>query len=310
MSRLFTSVDNRPSLLPDHLPLLALFALIVREGSMSRAAARARLTRAGVSQRLRRLEEQLGMPLLRRTTRRLELTEGGSELLASTSRLLDDLERIDAVLGHRATAPPLRIAAPPLFVKRWLVPLLGEFVDEHPGPIELELANRSIDLLSARVDLVVRTTLQVPPGTVARRLTTNRLLVVAAPSYLERHGTPSRPHELIHHHCLRYGPADPRVEWRFRVGRSTTVVPIRPRWTCDDGEILIALAVAGRGIIVIPSLGIASELAAGALVSILEGYRRDEVGTWTILPAGRRAPARARALARFLAARLPAALQR
>src|SRR5688572_6547445 len=114
---------------------------------MSRAAVRARLTRAGVSQKLRRLGEELGVPLLPRTTRRLELTDAGSGLLASTSRLLDDLERIDAVVGHRATAPPLRIAAPPLIVKRWLVPILRDFVDEHPGPIELELASRSIDLL-------------------------------------------------------------------------------------------------------------------------------------------------------------------
>lgn len=303
MATLSTSVNNPP--LPDLelLPSYALFALVVRRQSMSQAARETGLTRSAVSQKLQRLEAALGTVLLRRTTRRVSPTEAGAALLASCSRLLEDLEGIRASVQDVDTRP-LRINGPANLLRGPVGALLRDFVDREPGAVQLFVESRHVDLLESPADVVLRAARRIPPHAVARSLAVDRFVVAASPQYLSRAGVPLTPLDLTRHECLRYALSRLDDEWKFRVDGQEVVIPVRPTWAADDGEVLVQLAVAGRGLIVVPSFMVAEQVEQGALQVVLEGFREDTLTFWAVLPEGRQAPRRARALAWFLGSRL------
>ena len=294
--------DNRGGLSIEHLSSLALVAAIGRYGSMSGAAREAGLTRSAVSQRLRRLEDELGVVLFRRTTRRLEPTEAGAVLLAASDGLLDELARIDASWTDRAPAPSLHVEVPRVLVGRGVAAALAEFSLRSPGPVHLEVADARADLLRTRADVVVRVSEEVPEDAVARRLFIDRTVVVGSPDYLARRGAPAQPFELTRHSCLRYVHRELRREWRFRVDGRTLSVPVRSSMRSDDAEALVGWALEGRGLVSMPSFMVAHAIAEGTLVEVLADAAAEERPTaWAILPAGRGASRRARALLKVLA---------
>jgi DNA-binding transcriptional LysR family regulator len=290
------------------LPHYALFALVVHRRSMSQAAREAGLTRSAVSQRIRRLEDVVGTVLLRRNTRRVTPTEAGNQLLASCSRLLEDLGAIRGVAASRAGSAPLRVNGPSNLLRTCAESLLVQFTEQHPGPVELEVNGRLVDLVDARADVVLRIARKLPESAIARRLALDRFIVVASPDYLARRGEPRTPHELAVHDCLRYTVSRLEDEWRFHTPEGEVVAPARFTWSADDGELLLRLALAGRGLLVTPSFMVAEAVKHGALKVVLEGYRKDSLGIWAVLPEGRRASRRARAFVDFLARRMERAL--
>lgn len=292
----------------DLLPLYGLFALVVRAQSFSAAAKEAGLTRSAVSQRIARLEARLGVELFRRTTRRVLPTAQGLALYEAASRLLDDTRGLQLLGPPKET--PLRINAPLSLVTAALTELLPEFVKDSPGPIELTVESRPVDLLEARDDVVVRVARQLPGGVVGRKLATDVIVAVASPAYLAKHGTPHTPHDLLRHRCLRYRPTPAEAEWRFTPPRGAPVtIPVTAPWLVDEGSVMQQLVRQGEGIATMPSFMVKADLDAGVLVRVLPGFRLSSLELWALLPAGRRAPPRARALiellARKLASRLP-----
>lgn len=292
----------------DLLPLYGLFALVVRHQSFSTAARETGLTRSAVSQRIARLEAKLGVELLRRTTRRVAPTAQGLALYEAASRLLDETGDLQN-LGPRREAP-LRLNAPLALATAALTGILAEFQRSSPGPIELAVESRPIDLFDAKDDVVVRVARQLPGGVVGRRLTTDHIVCVASPAYLAKHGTPETPQDLLRHRCLRYRPTPAELEWRFTPPRGAPFsVPVTASFTVDDGAVLQQLVREGAGLGAIPSFMVKADLDAGVLVRVLAPWALSSLVVWGLLPAGRKAPPRARQLvellARTLSARLP-----
>lgn len=299
--------NNDAELELESLPLYGLFALVVRHQSFTVAARISGLARSAVSQRIARLETRLGTELLRRTTRRVTPTEAGLRLFERCVPLLEQAERLRSDLKRELDAGPLRVNAPQSLTQVCLARLLVRFEASTPGTIDLSLDNRVIDLLETRADLVVRVSQDVPADQVARRIGETQLVVVASPKYLEVHGAPESPQELVHHRCLRYTPSLSR-EWRFGEGARSFTVPVTGPFIATDGMVLKTLVLADQGLAVLPTFMIADELRSGALVQVLKTAPKEKLSVWGILPAGRRAPERAKRLIDFLARNLRAVL--
>ncbi|MFT3710722.1 MAG: LysR family transcriptional regulator [Archangium sp.] len=292
------------------LPSWGLFALAVRHQSFAEAARRAGVTRSAVSQRIARLEAHLGVELLRRTTRKVAPTAHGLALFEAAQRLLDDASALDDAGTKDREEAPLRINAPGSLMA-WstllgsgLTTILTAFRQTSPGPLELSLENRPIDLFETKDDVVIRVARSLPPGVIGRKLGTDEVLCVAAPAYVEKHGQPETPQALMRHRCLRYRPTAADVEWRFTAAKGAPFsVPVTAHWTVDDGITLLQLVRAGEGIAVMPGFMLRSEIAAGHLVRLLPTYKLATLEIWALLPAGRKSPPRARAFVDFLARR-------
>jgi DNA-binding transcriptional LysR family regulator len=293
----------------DLLPLYGLFALVLREQSFSAAARETGLTRSAVSQRIARLEAKLGLELFRRTTRRVAPTSHGLALYEAASHLLDDARGLHQLGPPKET--PLRVNAPLALATGTLTSILTQFARQSPGPIELTMENRPIDLLAAQDDVVVRVARQLPGGVVGRKLALDSIVAVASPGYLEKKGAPQTPHDLLRHQCLRYRPTPAEVEWRFTPPRGASVtVPVSAQFTVDDGTVLQQLVREGAGIATMPGFMVKADLDAGLLVRVLPGFKLSSLELWALLPAGRRSPPRAKALVELLARQLPARLPR
>jgi DNA-binding transcriptional LysR family regulator len=285
---------------------LALLAKVVELRSFSAAARDLGLAKSAVSKRIAVLEKKLGVRLLVRTTRQVTLSDIGLQVHEHCAALLGAargaavaLQATDA--GERGV---VRINAPGLFAQRVMAPLLQRYLQVHPQvEVELNSDDAMIDLTSGRFDVVIRIA-RVPQeqSIVARPLGADRLVLVGAPAYLASQGTPSDPHELAHHSCMRYVQRTAAVEWRFKGEGGPLVVPVRSRFAAGDDATLREAAVAGLGLTIMPRCFVAEELAGGRLAEVLKGRLwQPERTVHALLPEGRLAPARVKKLVTFLA---------
>lgn len=288
---------------------LALFATVVEAGSLSAAARRLRLSKAAVSDRLRRLEERLGARLLDRSTRRLSPTEAGRAAYDHARRMVEAGEAAARAAGslHEEARGLLRIAAPTTFAPLHLAPLLPEFLAAHPDlRIELVLAPGASDLLAEGLDLAVRIGPLADSRLTARRLGRSRVLLTASPAYLARRGRPEAPTALPAHDLLAFTPLGRQGEWALKgPGRTTAAVAFQPRLACDDGETLLQAALAGLGIAALPDWMVAAPLAERRLETVLPGWGADPVPIHALHAGGRQPAAKIRRFVDCLAERLP-----
>lgn len=285
---------------------LALFARVVDARSFSEAARRSGIAKSAVSRRVALLESRLGVQLLRRTTRSLQVTAEGARFYEHCARLLASAQAAeDAVAGAETSLRgEVRISAPVTFAQMHLVRALAAFQIEHPEVrVELTTDDRFVDIVGAGFDLVIRIAQLKNASFVARRLAVDRLVVVGAPSYLERAGRPETPEDLVLHNCLHYALVPLAGEWRFRGEDGKPVAAVAGNFSSTDGTALKEAAVAGLGLAVVPSFMAAPDLAAGRLELLLEGHRRAEIGIYAVVSSSRGLPLRVRALVDFLARR-------
>lgn len=291
----------------DSLTGLRVFVKVVETGSFTAAAEALELSRAMVSKHVQTLEARLGVRLLQRSTRRVALTEAGSRYHARASAWLEDMDTTEAELGQLITEPrgTLRISAPMSFGRVYVAPLLGEFLNRHPGlRINLALADRAVDLIEDGYDLAVRIGELADSSLVCRRLAATRLLLCASPGYLARYGTPDHPAELSGHECLSYRLSDTPSDWHFNdADGHTATVRIDGRVRADNGEALCEAAANGLGIVLQPDFIAGPFLQAGRLLALLPGWNTREIGIHAVYPERRYLPARARRFIDFLAER-------
>lgn len=289
----------------DRIASYALFARVVRMQSFTAAASQSGIAKSAVSTRIRELEERLGVQLLRRTTRKLALTEEGVRFYEHCARVLESAEAAEVAIAGAGDAVrgTIRVGAPVTFSQMHLAAACADFLALHPEvALELTSEDRMSDVVEGGFDLIVRIGRIESGSFVARKLASDRLIVCAAPSYLARRGRPESPEDLVHHDCLHYAHVPLRGEWRFRGKSGAYAVPITPRFSASDGTVLREAAIAGLGLAVLPSFMVAPDLARGALELVLEGARRAEIGIFAVT-ASRKLPARTRALSDFLAKR-------
>lgn len=291
----------------DTLTGLRVFVKVVETGSFTAAAEALELSRAMVSKHVQTLEARLGVRLLQRSTRRVALTEAGSRYHARASAWLDDMETTEAELAQLTAEPrgTLRVSAPMSFGRVHVAPLLAEFLARYPGVrIDLALADRAVDLIEDGYDLAVRIGDLADSSLVCRRLAASRLLLCAAPDYLDRCGQPRHPAELSAHECLSYRLSDTPSEWSFTAADGTqATVRIDGRVRADNGEALCEAAAAGLGIVLQPDFIAGPYLHAGRLLALLPEWGTREIGIHAVYPERRYLPARARRFVDFLAER-------
>ncbi len=287
----------------EDLPALALFARVVQLHSFTAAADASGLAKAAVSQRISRLEQRLGVQLLRRSTRRLGVTEAGMRLYEHASALLHVASGADAALNAgEAVRGKLRLNAPGTINRGQLARALGSFLELHPAVVlSVTLEDRLIDLVTGDFDVVLRVIEADRRTSVARKLGTDRIVVVGAPSYLSASPPLATPYDLVQHSCLRNSALPERVDWRLgkRGRRYTVAVP--SRFESSDFTLLHAAALAGVGLLVTLAMTVADDLAEGRLREVLGDYESEPQGIYALLAERTHAAPAARALVTHLA---------
>lgn len=281
---------------------IATFVAVAEAGSISEAARRLRLAKSVVSERLAELERSLGTVLLHRTTRRLALTEDGGAFLERAAHITREVEEAAADLAERrgALSGPLRLAAPVTFGRLHLGPALYPFLARHPRiELTLELDDRRVDAAAEGYDAVLRHGVPADTRLVAWRLAPSRRVLVAAPSYLSRHGMPGSIGELEQHRGIFYtnrGVAD----WRFPGVQGGLSVRARVALRVNNGDMMRDAAIAGLGIALLPTFISGTAVRAGTLQVVEVGAEAEGEFVYMAHPEGRRSSAKLRALAACL----------
>ena len=288
---------------------LAFFAALASTGSLSAAAREQNVSTAAVSRRLSAMEKRLGVGLVRRTTRRMSLTPEGELYLQHARRILADLNDMEReVSGSRGTPLGLlRVNATLGFGRSHVAPVLSRFVRKYPQvEVQLQLSVNPPPLTDDAFDVCIR--FGEPPNArvVAHRIADNRRLLVAAPAYLARAGTPQLPRDLIRHNCIGIRQGDEAYGlWRLtgtRAGdRKTVAVRTRGTLTTNDGEIAVNWALDGHGILLRAEWDVARYLRSGRLVQVLPDYATPAADVYAVYPQRHQGSARVRAFVDFIA---------
>lgn len=281
---------------------IAAFVAVAEAGSISEAARRLRLSKSVVSERVAELERGLNATLLHRTTRKLTLTEDGIAFRERAIRIVSEVQAAASDLAERRglLTGPLRIAAPVSFGRRHLGPALYPFLAQHPEiKLTLDVDDRRVDAASEGYDAIVRHGAIADSRLVVWKLARSRRLLVAAPDYLDRHGTPASLAELEGHRGIFYtnrGAAD----WRFEGPGGATVVRARLALGMNNGDMLHDAAVAGLGIALLPAFIAGPAVREGQLNEIDVGLSPEPEFIYMAHPEGRRASTKLRAIAQHL----------
>ena len=296
-------------------PIHAL-TVLAEAGSFTAAAQRLNLSKAAMSQRVAELEAAAGVPLVQRTTRSMQLTDAGRQLVAATQGAFAAIDQAFAHVRDLAAMPSgrLRVTAPVALARQCIVPLLPGFLAAHPAlQIELDLSDRLRPLAQEGFDLAIRHTSTPPDTHVAWMLRETRSLLLASPAYLAGRPAPRSPEDLRDHDCLFYPRPGDTAAWSFeRQGRKASErvsVPLKGPFAANNSEALREAALAGLGITLLPDFSAAPALAAGQLVELLPGWRAvGAFGThlWAIRPYAAQVPRGVRALVDWIAAGLRA----
>lgn len=261
----------------DVLHTMRVFVAVVEGGNLVRAAERLGTSNAAISRHVAALEEHLGVRLLNRTTRRLSMTDAGQDFFTRAQQILEDVAETEALAGEGVATPSglLRISAPLSFGIRRLSQWLPGFIDRYPDlKLHVDLTDQMVDLASDGTDVAVRIARQPAyTNVIARRISTVRTIVCAAPEYLARRGRPRIPSDLTEHDTLSFSYLSTGDSWAFRdtAGHEATV-RIRPRVHATNGNLLCELALQGLGVINQPAFIVEQHIASGKLEPVLTGW--------------------------------------
>lgn len=281
------------------------FVRVAETGAFARAAERMGISKSIVSRRVARLEESLGAKLLTRSAQGAQPTDIGQAYFERASNILIELEAAQEVVADAVTqiAGPIRMSAPLTFGTQYLAPALADFVNLHPKvDFDVSLEDRKVDLVGGGFDLALRIGNLADSALIARRIAPVRAAVVASPGYLAARGRPKHPRDLADHAVLLYTNSN-RLDWRFKVAEGWETARGHARFRADNGEILREAAIAGLGIVALPTFIASPALRSGALEIVLGDYPLEDSALHVVMPPGRATTARVRALVDFLAAR-------
>lgn len=261
----------------DTLQSLRLFSEVGRRGSFSAAARAAGLSTASVSRHVMALETSMGVQLVNRNTRRCSLTDAGQSLFQRLQLIFEDLQHATEQVKSLQASPQglLRVHARVALGTACIAPALPTFLRQHPDlQVRLSLTNdNGLDLIRNEIDVDLRTGVLPDSAWICRKLCSSRRLLVAAPSYVERHGAPSTPADLASHNCLLYRIGSEQCMWRFRdpAGMVTDLFP-RGTLESDSGAALMAATYDGVGISQMTDWAVAADIRNGRLMRLLPDY--------------------------------------
>ena len=291
----------------DRLDAMHLFVRVAETGSFSGVAQQLGVARSVVTRQIAALEAHLGVKLMARSTRRLALTASGTAYLEKCRVILNLVEVAEADVAEERATPRgrIRVSVPLSFGLKRVAPLLLDFLRRYPEVgLDMDYSDRRANLIEEGIDLSIRIARRLEAGDVARRIGSGRMLVVAAPDYIARHGRPQHPAELAHHECLGYTAGNGSLAWQFLVDGQIESFPVRSRISANNGDVLTEAAAQGLGITCQPDFIADIFIAAGRVEAILADFPLPELGIYAVLPSNRHIPHRVRVLMDFLGERL------
>ena len=272
----------------DKLRAMTSFVRIVDRGSLTAAAADLGVSLPSMVRTLAMFERELGVTLLNRTTRRLHLTDEGRHYLERCRAILGQMQEAEAGLHSRRTIPrgKLSVTASVLFGRRYIAPIVNEFVRRYPDvTADVLFLDRVVNLVEEGVDAAVRIGHLADSSLAATRLGAVRRVICASPAYLRAHGTPRRPEELRVHRCVRFTGLAPREEWTFRA--RPRKVAITCALTCNQAEAAIEACVDGIGLGSFLSYMVAPLMRSGKLKYVLEDFEMEPLPVQLLYPHSR-----------------------
>jgi len=291
----------------DKLRAMEVFIRIVEAGSLTRAAESLDCSPPSVVRMLAALEREVGARLLNRTTRRIHLTDDGAIYLEHCRTILAALREAEAALESRRASPQGRLAvtAPVLFGRRYVAPILNDFLAAYPSVnAELLLLDRTVDMIEEGMDLGVRIGSLPDSSSIAIPVGTLRRVVCASPQYLRKHGVPRTPASLRDHACVRFTALTPGREWHFRVRGRPFRVPVPTRLSCNQVDAAVAACMEGVGVCTFLSYQVAAAVGAKKLRHVLTGFEPEPIPVQVIYPHARPPSATVRAFVETVVSRL------
>jgi len=288
----------------DRLLCERMFVAVLEAGSFAAAAQRLGTSSGQASKLVSRLETELGVRLLHRTTRALAATEAGQVYFDRMRGILDEFDAVETEVRNAAQLPrgKIRMSAPLSFGTLRLAPVLADFAKAYPEiSLDVHFSDRLVNLVDEGFDLAVRVGKPGDSALISRKLCQSQVIVAASPAYLAQRGRPERPEDLVGHDCLiDTNYRDPQ-HWSFRNGQR---VAVAGRLAFSNASACMIAAEAGLGIASSPDFVLAESLKAGRLQPLLTGYQEPPLGVFALYPSGRQLALKMRVLIDFLVAAL------
>jgi DNA-binding transcriptional LysR family regulator len=283
----------------------AVFARTAELNSLSAAGRELRLSAAVVSSRIAKLEKQLGVRLLNRTTRRVNLTEEGQLFYEHCTRILKEIDLIETTIGQRSEKPrgAITVTAPAGFGRLHIAPFMPAFAKRHPEvQVRLHLTDRITDVIRDGTDIAIRIGDLKNYSFIARKLAANTRAIVAAPAYLAAHGVPRTPGDLLRHNCLllRF-PGSQQYQWTLNGADGPITLAVQGNLDSDNGEVLTGWCRAGAGLALKSLWEVGDDIRSGALEVVLPDWEPLGHAIHALYPHSRLLPPRVRAFIDFLA---------
>jgi DNA-binding transcriptional LysR family regulator len=273
---------------------LILFSQVVELGSFSGAAAQNNLTNSVVSKRIARLEQQLGVQLLHRTTRKLTLTEAGRVLAQQAKGVKQaTVDAIDTVSGFGdSVSGQIKMSVPTISGDLLLADAVAEFCHSHPGlTVNMSLDNRFVDLIGGGFDLVIRTGHLEDSSLIAKHIIDSQWVVCASPSYLNTRQCPTTPEDLVQHNCLLYAyQTSGASDWAFTDNNKQYLVKVSGDFATDNAAALRKVALGGFGIAYVPRCLVYHDLVSEKLVELLPRQVAKKQGVYAVYPFTKQVP--------------------
>jgi DNA-binding transcriptional LysR family regulator len=287
----------------DQFKQISTFVDVAARGSLSAAARAEGIAPAMIGRRLDALEARLGVKLLQRTTRKIVLTNEGAAFLENCQRILADLENAELSVSERSLKATghLAISAPAGFGRQHVAPLIPSFLSEHREvTLTLNLNDRVVDLIGEGIDVAIRIADLTDSGLVGIKLADNKRVVVAAPSYIKRHGRPTSLDDLGKHNCLAMSNEGSQRGWTFRQNGKSVTLKVMGNMVCNDGAVLHDWALSGKGLAWRSMWEVGNEIESGRLVTVLDEFAAPGNDVYAVFAQRQHLPLRIRAFVDFL----------
>jgi len=287
----------------DRIDAMRAFVAVVTEGSFSNAANTLQLSPQLVSKYVSKLEEQLNTRLLNRTTRKVSLTEAGSHYFGHAQQILLSIDDMESKLGGLQQNPKgvLRISAPVSFALKHMAKLITDFQIHYPlVKVDLQLTDRKVDIVEEGFDVALRIGQLKSSSLIAKKVAPIRVMLCAAPGYLNKHGTPTQPEDLERHRYLHYS-------YMNMDGKDDIYQLLKAKYLkqgselrSNNGDVLVDAAIAGAGIVLQPTFIISEALSSGKLVVVLPKLEPEALGLYAVYAHRKLLPHKVRCFIDFM----------
>jgi DNA-binding transcriptional LysR family regulator len=287
----------------DRLDTIAAFIAVCDANGFAAAARRLRVSPSVVTRQVASLEQHLGARLLQRTTRSIGLTEAGQRFLERARKLISDVGEAERAAQDERSAPSgtLAVAAPLLFGRMHVAPMLARFMQKFPQvSAELQLSDRVVNLIEDGLDVGIRIGHLPDSALIVRRLGETHRVVVAAPAYLRKRGRPKHPAELVRHDTIAFMGLVPTADWRFAENGRELSVRVTPRLVTNSGDAAVGYAIEGGGLALALSYQVRDAIARGELTEVLAPFSLPPLPIQAVYPSSRLVSTKVRAFVDML----------